>query len=91
MTEVRHYSLEHYSLDIWADAAHYNDICCKIDAYFDSGSPQDKIDDTERWLTQAATHAQQASRAGVSGTHSDLRHQAFWLSAFAKWRRHAGG
>lgn len=76
--------------NIWAAAAHYNDICCKIDAYFDSRNPADKINDADRWLGQAVAHAQQAGRAGVSGTHSDLRHQQIWLSALRRWRTHAG-
>ena len=76
--------------NIWAAAAHYNDICCKIDAYFDSRNTEQKINDAERWLTQAVAHARQAGQAGIAGNHSDLRHQAIWLTAFARWRRHAG-
>lgn len=76
--------------NIWAAAAHYNDICCKVDAYLDTRDAQGKIDAVERWLVQAATFSADATNAGISGTHSDLRHQQIWLSAFRKWRAYAG-
>jgi hypothetical protein len=76
--------------NIWAAAAHYNDICCKIDAYLDTKDTQGKIEAVDRWLAQSAAFSKAASDAGVSGTHSDMRHQDIWLSAFRKWRNYAG-
>lgn len=75
--------------NISAAAAHYNDICCKLDSYLDTRDLAGKIEAVERWLTQATVLSRQAMQLGVS-KHTDLRHQEIWLSAFAKWRSYAG-
>lgn len=75
--------------NIWAAAAHYNDIACKIEGFFDSKDNAGIIEAVDRWLKQASALANQVGSSGVSPQHTDTRHQAIWLSAFQKWRRYA--
>jgi hypothetical protein len=74
---------------IWAAAAHYNDIACKTEAYFDSCGRSARVDAVEHWLSEATQLAQQVENQGISLNHTDARHQAIWLSAFRKWRAYA--
>jgi len=74
---------------IWAAAAHYNDIACKTEAYFESRGRLGRIDAVEHWLSQATELAAEVELKGVSAQHTDTRHQAIWLSAFRRWRAYA--
>jgi len=75
--------------NIWAAAAHYNDVCCKQEAFFDSHDQRGRIEFVDRWLCQAERLAGEVRRAGVDPTHTDLRHQSIWRSAYQRWRQYA--
>lgn len=81
---------EYRPSNISAAAAHYNDVCCKLEAGMDHFDDSQRIDAVSRWLGGAAAIANEMVNIGVSATHTDIRHQEVWLSAFTKWRDFVG-
>ena len=76
---------------VTAASAHYLDVCSKMDAFADSKRTNEKLDAVQRWLQFATELAAEVKAAGASSTHTDIRHQEVWLSAFHKWKSYSAG
>jgi hypothetical protein len=75
--------------NIWPASAHYNDVMVKFSGFLDSHSMSGKIQAIQDWLERSCDAAEALKKLDVDATHTDVRHQKIWLSAFQKWMKYS--
>jgi hypothetical protein len=77
--------------NIKAGAAHYYEVCAKLDSFLHSNEPAARINVIQQWLERACSLTSKLAELGLEkGSHTDIVHQQIWLNAFNKWRKHSG-